>query len=254
MIFGSLLIQPMPIMIWLAALVELLLSSCLDMGILLIIQFANASIGFYEIVKADDAVATLKASFKPKATVKRDGAWVNIEGMNLVPGDLVLLASGSSIPADCRVNHGTIEVDHSQFTGESLPVLMYDGSSCFMGTTVVRGETEGTVEFTGVDTYFGKSASLLQSSSFFFSHSILNVFILKGDETLSNLQKILINIVIVLVVLAGTLCTVVFLYLVRTVSFENALSYTEAVLIASIPLAIEIVTTTTLALDSNEQH
>jgi H+-transporting ATPase len=161
-IFVGLLIQPMPIMIWLASLTELLINNYLDMGILLMIQFANASIGFYETVKADDAVAALKASLKPKATVKRDGVWSTIDATNVVPGDLVLLASGSSIPADCRVNHGTIEVDQSQLTGESLPVTMYEGSSCFMGTMVVRGETEGTVEFTGVDTYFGKTAALLQ--------------------------------------------------------------------------------------------
>lgn len=165
-IFLSLLIQPMPIMIWLASLVELLIGNYLDMGILLMIQFANASIGFYETVKADDAVAALKASLKPKATVKRDGVWSTIDATVVVPGDLVLLASGSSIPADCRVNQSTIDVDQSQLTGESLPVTMYEGSSCFMGTLVVRGETEGTVEYTGIDTYFGKTAALLLVRAF----------------------------------------------------------------------------------------
>lgn len=161
-IFLSLLIQPMPVMIWLASLTELLINNYLDMGILLMIQFGNASIGFFETVKADDAVAALKASLKPKATVKRDGVWKTIDATIVVPGDLVLLASGSSIPADCRINHGTIEVDQSQLTGESLPVTMYESSACFMGTMVVRGETEATVEFSGVDTYFGKTAALLQ--------------------------------------------------------------------------------------------
>jgi hypothetical protein len=57
-------------------------------------------------VKAADAVAALKASLKPLATVKRDGAWQNMDAGLLVPGDLVLLAAGSSVPADCLVNHG----------------------------------------------------------------------------------------------------------------------------------------------------
>lgn len=161
-VFVSLLWQPMPIMIWVAAIVEAGISNYIDMGILLFIQFANASIAFYETTKAEDAVQALKASLKPEATVKRDGKWRNIEATYLVPGDLVLLASGAAIPADCRVNHGTIEVDQAQLTGESLPVTMYEGSSCMMGSTVVRGEVEGTVEFTGVDTFFGKTASLLQ--------------------------------------------------------------------------------------------
>jgi magnesium-transporting ATPase (P-type) len=57
----------------------------------------------YETTKAGDAVAALKASLKPIATVKRDGKWQNIDAPLLVPGDLVLLAAGSAVPADCRV-------------------------------------------------------------------------------------------------------------------------------------------------------
>jgi len=163
-IFVEQLWQPMPIMIWIAAAVELAILNYIDMAILLIIQFANASIGFYEITKAGDAVAALKASLKPIATVKRDGKWSNVDAGTVVPGDLVLLACGSAIPADCRINHGQIDVDQAQLTGESLPVTMYKGDSCKMGSTVVRGEVEGTVEFTGIETFFGKTASLLQVS------------------------------------------------------------------------------------------
>jgi H+-transporting ATPase len=161
-VFLQLLWQPMPLMIWLAAIVEVAIGNYLDMGILLIIQFANASIAFYETTKAGDAVAALKASLKPEATVKRDRKWITIDAREVVPGDLVLLASGSAIPADCRVNHGTIAVDQSQLTGESMPVTMHENSACMMGSTVVRGEVEGTVEYTGANTFFGKTASLLQ--------------------------------------------------------------------------------------------
>jgi H+-transporting ATPase len=65
------------------------------MAILLFIQFANASIGYYEITKAGDAVAALKSKLQAKATVKRDGKWSNIHAREVVPGDLVLLAAGS---------------------------------------------------------------------------------------------------------------------------------------------------------------
>jgi H+-transporting ATPase len=94
--------------------------------------------------------------------VKRDGKWKSIDGSLVVPGDLVLLATGSSVPADCRINEGQIEVDQAALTGESLPVQMYKGDSCKMGSTVVRGEVEGTVEFTGANSFFGRTASLLQ--------------------------------------------------------------------------------------------
>ena len=99
---------------------------------------------------------------RPEATVKRDGKWKSIDGSLVVPGDLVLLATGSAVPADCRINHGQIEVDQAALTGESLPVNMFKGDSCKMGSTVVRGEVEGTVEFTGSNTFFGRTASLLQ--------------------------------------------------------------------------------------------
>lgn len=132
------------------------------MAILLFIQFANASIGYYEITKAGDAVAALKKSLQARATCKRDGKWCDLEAALLVPGDLVLLGSGCAIPADCITHHGQIDVDQAALTGESLPVTMYARDSCKMGSTVVRGETEATVEFTGADTFFGKTAALLQ--------------------------------------------------------------------------------------------
>lgn len=163
-IFVSQLWQPMPLMIWAAAIIEAGIQNFIDMAILLFIQFANASIGYYEITKAGDAVAALKKSLKPTATVKRDGKFINVDAAILVPGDLVLLASGSAVPADCRVNEGEIEVDEAALTGESLPVAMFQGSSVKMGSTVVRGEVEATVEFTGANTFFGKTAALLSVS------------------------------------------------------------------------------------------
>jgi len=191
-VFGSLLIQPMPIMLWTAALVEGIIGNYIDMGILLFIQFANASIAFYESTKAASAVKALQMTLKPEATAKRDGKWVKIDASLLVPGDLILLGSGSAVPADCTVNHGTIDVDQAQLTGESLPVTMYANNSCMLGSTVVRGEVEATVHYTGIDTFFGKTASLLQS-----------------DGEFSNLQKVLMDIMIVLVCLSTTLCSVV---------------------------------------------
>jgi len=234
LIFLQLLYQPMPIMIWLAIIIQLGISNWIDAGILLLIQFANASISFYESTKAADAVQTLKSSLKPNATVKRDGEWQVINAALLVPGDMILLASGSAIPADCRVNCGEIEVDQSALTGESLPVTFYKNDSCKMGSTVVRGETEATVEFTGGNTFFGKTASLLGST---------------GEH--SHLQEMLIQIMIILVVMSLVLCTINFVYLfLNTRDVIDSLSYTIVLLVASIPLAIEIVTTTTLSIGS----
>lgn len=221
-------------MIWIAVIIEIAISNYLDMGILLLIQFSNAFISYYETTKAGDAVAALKSSLKPTATCKRDGKWQNMDAALIVPGDLVLLGSGSAIPADCRVNHSEIDVDQAALTGESLPVTFFKGDSCKMGSTVVRGEVEATVEFTGTDTFFGKTASLLVDT-----------------HERSHLQKVLITIMFSLVAMSLLLCLINLVYLVaKGVDFKEAISFTVVLLVASIPLAIEIVTTTTLAIGS----
>ena len=161
-IFVSLLLEPMPVMIWLAVVIEAIIGKWMDCTILLAIQLSNASIAFYETTKAGDAVAALKASLKPQAIAKRDGQWMHIEAAMLVPGDLILLAPGTAVPADCRINFGTVDVDQAALTGESIATSMFRGDACRMGSTIIRGEVEGTVEFTGANTFFGNTAALLQ--------------------------------------------------------------------------------------------
>jgi H+-transporting ATPase len=154
----------------------------------------------------------------------------------LVPGDLVILGSGGAVPADCVLNEGQVDIDQAALTGESLPVTMHEGDEPKMGSTVVRGETEATVAFTGSDTFLGKTAAMLQ-----------------GPAEISNLQKLLIRIMLVLVMLSIVLCSIVLLYLcTHGEDFTDALSFAVVLLVASIPVAIEIVCTTTLALGSHE--
>jgi H+-transporting ATPase len=159
--------KPMAIMLWIAAIVEGAIQQFADMGILLGILFINAFIAFYETIKAGDAVAALKRTLIPTATVCRDGEFKAMDATQLVPGDLVLLASGSAVPADCIVNDGEIQVDEAALTGESLPAPKYRGDSCKMGSTVVQGETHGTVESTGGNTFVGRTAKLLTVSASF---------------------------------------------------------------------------------------
>ena len=240
-------------MLWIAAIIEGVIENFADMGILLGIQFINASISFYETTKAGNAVAALKASLKPTATVKRDGKWQNMDAGLVVPGDLVLLAAGSAIPADTFVNSGQIEVDQSAMTGESLPVKFNRGDICKMGSTVTRGETQGTVESTGQNTFFGKTAAMLQSV----------------ENSGGSLQTLLLQMMVVLVTLSLALCITAFVYLLVEGNSKNgqlpaihqhsyakivkeSLSFAVVVLVASIPLAVEIVTTTTLAMGSRE--
>jgi len=237
-IFVKCLWGPMPIAIWIAIIIEFALSNFPDGVILLCIQFGNATIGWYETTKAGDAVAALKASLKPTATVKRDGQWSNIDGATVVPGDLCKLAAGSAVPADSSVNEGQIEVDEAALTGESLPVTMDAGDMAKMGSTVVRGEVDGTVQFTGEKTFFGKTALLLQSV----------------ETDLGNIHYVLAKVVFGLTALSLVLCVTIFLYLMigQGDTFKDAMEFTVVLLVVSIPIAIEIVVTTTLALGSRE--
>merc|ERR1711975_113980 len=95
--------------------------------------------------------------------------------------------------------------------------------------------TEGTVEYTGVNTFFGKTAALLAST-----------------EELSNVQILLIMIVRNLTILSLLMCTIVLFYVMTIVPFMEALSFVVVLMVAAIPMAMEIVTTTTLALGSKE--
>uniref|UniRef100_K3WH59 Cation-transporting P-type ATPase N-terminal domain-containing protein n=1 Tax=Globisporangium ultimum (strain ATCC 200006 / CBS 805.95 / DAOM BR144) TaxID=431595 RepID=K3WH59_GLOUD len=155
---------PMPIMIWLAIFVELLTKDMPDFFVLLFLQILNGTVGWYEELKAGNAVAALKASLKPEALVIRDGVHQTINAALLVPGDRVTLAAGSAVPADCDLCEGNaVQIDQAALTGESFPVTMVTGDNAKMGSTVTRGEIEAVVTATGSQTFFGKTASLISS-------------------------------------------------------------------------------------------
>jgi H+-transporting ATPase len=245
-IFLKCLWGPMPIALWIAVIIEFALQNWPDGAILLAIQFGNATIGWYETTKAGDAVAALKQSLKPRATVFRDGQWQEIDAAIVVPGDKVKLASGSAIPADSTVNDEPgayvvpqIDVDEAALTGESLPVTMMPKTHMAkMGSTVVRGEVDGTVQFTGTNTVFGKTALLLQAV----------------EADLGNIHYVLVKVMYGLTGLSLLLCIICFIFLMtyHHTSFRAAIEFTVVLLVVSIPIAIEIVVTTTLALGSKE--
>ena len=245
-IFVRCLWGPMPAALWIAIIVEFSLKNFPDGGILLFIQFANATIGWYETTKAGDAVEALKMSLKPTATVFRDNHWSEIDATLIVPGDKVKLACGSAVPADSSINAALeegevpqIDVDEAALTGESLPVTMVPRQhTAKMGSTVVRGEVDGTVQYTGAATVFGKTAVLLQAV----------------EADLGNIHYVLVKVMYGLTGLAFVLCAICFAYLTAHLHkpFRSAIEFTVVLLIVSIPIAIEIVVTTTLALGSGE--
>ena len=94
--------------------------------------FANSFIGFYEERGAGNAVKALMDSLAPKAKVKRDGSWAEVDSAQLVPGDMIAFKIGDIVPADCRLTEAiNVSIDQAALTGESLPVSKKDGDQCF---------------------------------------------------------------------------------------------------------------------------
>ena len=100
-------------------------------GIVLLL-FINSAIGFYEERNAGNAVKALMDSLAPKAKVKRDGTWKEIESSGLVPGDMISFKIGDVVPADCRLTEAiNVSIDQAALTGESLPQSKKLGDQCF---------------------------------------------------------------------------------------------------------------------------
>jgi H+-transporting ATPase len=156
---------PIPWMIEAAVILSALVQHWLDFFIILLLLCSNAVVGFWEEHQAGNAIAALKARLAIKAKVKRDGKWEDPKASELVPGDVVRLRLGDIVPADARLLDGdSIEVDQSALTGESLPVTAKPGGAVYSGSIIRQGEIDAMVYATGTNTYFGKTAQLVQEA------------------------------------------------------------------------------------------
>ena len=151
-----------------------ILNDWIDAGVILAIVFMNATIGYTQESRAEEALAALKEMTAPDARVVRDGAERRIPAPDLVPGDVVLLEAGDLVPADGRLAIAVhLKVDESLLTGESLPVekdvgvvgesasLADHTSMVFSGTAVSAGRARVIVTATGRATAMGQIAELL---------------------------------------------------------------------------------------------
>src|ERR1035437_6713663 len=154
---------PIPWMIEVAVILSGVVRHWPDFAIILLLLLANAVVGFWEERQAGNAIAALKAKLAIKARVKRDGKWITPAARDLVPGDVIRVRLGDIVPADARLLEGdSIEVDQSALTGESLPATRKLGEAVFSGSIIRLGEIDAMVYATGANTYFGKTAQLVQ--------------------------------------------------------------------------------------------
>jgi H+-transporting ATPase len=224
---------PIPIMIMIAAVLSAVLRHWPDVGVILLLLVMNAVVGFREEYQADSAIASLKKKLAVKARVKRDGKWVSMTARELVPGDLIRLRLGDIIPADARLLKGDpVEVDQSALTGESLPVEHGSGDSVFSGSILKKGEIDALVYATGKDSYYGKTAELVESA-----------------VTRSHLQKAIVKIADYLLVIAAALALLIIgVAVLRHDPILDVLQFVLVLAIAAVPVAMPAVLSVTMAL------
>ena len=153
-----------------------------EVFIILIVVLLNAILGVYQESKAEAAIEALQTMTAATSKVLRDGKHVSLHSAELVPGDIVLLEAGDSVPADGRIlESASLKIEEAALTGESVPVnkiieklLPAEGGKdvplgdrknmCYMGSTVVYGRGRMVVTDTGMDTEMGKIAGALAAT------------------------------------------------------------------------------------------
>jgi H+-transporting ATPase len=223
---------PIPWMIEVAVILSAIDRHWPDFAIILLLLFANAVVGFWEEHQAGNAIAALKAKLAVKARVKRDGKWTTPEARELVPGDVIRVRLGDIVPADARLLEGDpIEVDQSALTGESLPAIRKPGEAAFSGSIIRQGEIGAMVYATGANTYFGKTAQLVQEAG-----------------TVRHFQRAVLKIGDYLIVLAMTLVVLILgVALFRGDRILTTLQFALVLTVAAIPVAMPTVLSVTMA-------
>jgi H+-transporting ATPase len=224
---------PIPWMIETAVILSALVQHWEDFSIIVVLLLVNASVGFWQEHKAENAIALLKRRLALKARVLRDRRWLQAPARELVPGDIVRVRLGDIVPADIKlIDSGYLLTDESALTGESLPVEKHVADVAYSGSVVRQGEMNALVVATGVNSYFGKTVKLVENA-----------------QNRSHFQQAVVKIGDYLIVLAVTLVAIVFLAsLFRNESMLDTLVFALVLIVAAIPVALPAVLTVTLAI------
>ncbi len=219
--------------------------------IIAVIVFFAVALGFYQEYRAERAMEALQQMAAPTATVIRGGEETEIPARDLVPGDVVRLAAGDKVPADCRLTEvHNLQTDEAPLTGESVPIEKQSaplaGSDltagdrtniAFAGTAVTYGRGSAVVVATGMNTEFGTIARMLQGIE--QSRTPL-------QENLDRVGRVLAAAALVIVVV------IVALGLLRREEHDQTITelllFGVALAVAVVPEALPAVVTVSLAI------
>ncbi|MQM36357.1 putative cation-transporting ATPase F [wastewater metagenome] len=224
---------PIPWMIEAAAILSAAVGHWADLAVILTMLVVNAGVGFWQEHKADSAIDRLRERLALNAHVLRDGQWRTVPARTLVPGDVIAVRMGNVIPADLRLCRGEyLSVDESALTGESLPVDKQAGDTAYSGSSAKQGEMTGVVTATGMDTYFGRTAQLVQAGSgrSHFQRAVLRIgnFLIFGT--------------------LGLVALIVVVSLFRHAPALETIRFVLILTVAAIPVALPAVLSVTMAI------
>ncbi|WOK93284.1 ATPase 10, plasma membrane-type-like [Canna indica] len=197
----------------------------------------NSTISFIEENNAGNAAAALMARLAPKCKVLRDEQWQEMDAAILVPGDVISIKLGDIVPADARLLEGDpLKVDQSALTGESLPVTKATGDVVFSGSICKQGEIQAVVIATGIHSFFGKAALLVDST-----------------EVVGHFQKVLTSIgnFCICSIAVGMILEIIVMFPIQHRSYRNGINNLLVLLIGGIPIAMPTVLSVTLAIGSH---
>lgn len=231
-----------------AAIITFLIKEISDSLVILVVLVINSTIGFIQELKADDAMKALQKMAALKSRLRRSGREVIVDSENIVIGDIVLLESGTKVPADLRIlEANNLSIDESMLTGESLHVqkdsvpikgenvpLADKINMAFSGTIVTRGRGIGVVVATGKHTEFGKIAQMISEQE--DSLSPLQIKI----EKFGKLLTLSILVMIVIIFILGEL--------LRGIPLEEMALTAVGLAVSAIPEGLPIAVTVTLSI------
>jgi H+-transporting ATPase len=192
----------------------------------------NVLLAAFQESRANAALALLKRSLTLTSRVRRDGAWVDGPAADLVPGDIIQASLGDVVPADVLIVDGSLLLDQSMLTGESIPIEMEAGKTAFAGGLVRRGAAIARVTATGTRTYFGRTAELVSTAH------------VESAEQKAVLSVVRNLTVINFVIAAGL---VAYAFAIR-VSLEQILLLVLTALLSAVPVALPATFTLAAAL------
>ena len=223
---------PVPWMLEAAIILQAALHEYVEAAVIAGLLVFNAALGFFQEGRAQATLAALKSRLALTASVLRDGAWKNIPATELVPGDTVKLSLGGVVAADVKLVAGSILLDQSMLTGESVPIEAGPGLQTYAGALVRRGEATGIVTQTGARTKFGHTAELVRTA-----------------HVESTQQKTVVLVVRNLAIFNGAIIVLLVVYAHgRNMSIGEIIPLVLTAILASIPVALPATFTLAAAL------